>query len=112
MRISQRLPDSHPRNRDRDRDGNRERDRGRERNRGRDRRGSRGATPARRGGGRRDIPGWVWLVAGIGGGMLLTSLLMKGVTAPATVADDAATTGAKTVTLTQPDTLKKPERRN
>jgi cell division protein FtsN len=53
----QRLPDSHPRSRDQSS------------SRGR------GATPVRRPSSRRQISGWVWLVAGFGGGMLMTSLI-------------------------------------
>lgn len=58
--ANQRLPDSHPR---------RERERERP-----PRRSSRGATPGRKPGSRQ-VPGWLWLVAGLGGGMLITSLI-------------------------------------
>lgn len=58
---SQRLPDSHPR---------RERERERP-----PRHNSRGATPGRKPGSSRQVPGWLWLVAGLGGGMLITSLV-------------------------------------
>ncbi len=64
-RSSQRLPGSHPRNRERERP---------------QRRGGRGATPSQRTGSR-NIPGWLWLVAGLGAGMLITSLIHLG-TAP------------------------------
>lgn len=80
-----RLPDSHPRNRDRD---SRERDK-------EQRRGGRGATPSRRPGSSRQIPGWMWLVAGIGGGMLITSLIkMSSAPDSADVAEPAAVSTA------------------
>ncbi len=92
-RCSQRLPDSHPRNRERD--SSRERDKNRER----ERRGGRGATPTRRTGSSRQIPGWLWLVAGIGGGMLITSLMKISSAPDATgAAGPTVSTASKEVT--------------
>ncbi len=74
------LPDSHPRSRERDNNrdrGDRDRDGGRDRNknRERERQSQRGATPGRRAGGQPQLPGWVWLVAGLAVGALVTTLL-------------------------------------
>ncbi len=85
---SQNLPDSHPRKRDRDR----ERDKPA-------RRASRGATPHRKGGGRQ-IPGWLWLIAGLGGGMLMASLMLTLVRSDSSA--QPATAGADTTKTVAP----------